>query len=340
LENNKNGKSTTQSKLFARAFWITIGLMFSITTLLYLSIELDDQASVSNSSGNSQTPRSAATRVEYSIQSPGLRRIFGDSARKTVSKVKESGLIDVSIDRAYAPVYTAIDGYLDHHYSVWGSYAELAVAVQGGLADAIESKLFQGHDGRMAIVLSDIDVAFNSEFQKSVDQGVAQELPPGVSRNDLSSFTRALIDDTKGRAILTSPVSGAASIGGALAAKVVAQKIGAQVVAALAVKTGVKGATKAGATLLGGALTGAAGGSVVGPVGTVIGGIGGAIATWLAVDKVFVEVDEYRNRDSFKAELVAMIDASKEETKVQLRAMVENRGSEIEAFTMRSLNER
>jgi len=339
-EKNSDSRGGSQSKIFARAFWITIGIMFLVTAWLYLSIDFDEQSSLPNVAGSSQSQRASLTRQPYEIQSPVLQRIFADAAVQTVSSINGSPLIDEGVDTMYRPVYLAIDNYLDYHYSVWGSYAELATAGTGSLGNAIETRLFHGFESRTELFLQDIDNEFNSEFQRAVDQGVSEELPSDLSRGDLSSLTSTLIEDTKERMRITAPISGAASVAGAIATNAVAQKIGTQIFAALAVKTGAKLATTGGASFFGVVLSGAAGGSLLGPVGALVGGVGGGIATWFAVDKVFVEVDEYLNRETFKAELVAMIDTSKEETKAQLRAIVEERGSQIQDVTMREFRAR
>jgi len=334
VEENSNKNMGASSKLFSRAFWITIFIMFSLTAGLYLSIDDDGQPAATTI----QTSSSDDTRSHpYEIQSPALQRIFARAATETVSSINRGSLIDEGVDVLYAPVYASIDSYLNRHYTVWGSYAELVAAGQGRLSDKIEGELLQGYEEERVKLLQRIDSDFNIEFQKAVDQGVDQELPSSVSRNDLSELTLTLIEDTKARIQVSAPLSGLIAIPGALATKVISQKIAAQLFAALAVKTGVKVVTKGGLSVLGGFLAGAAGGSVVGPVGTIVGGAGGAIATWLAVDKVFVEVDEYLNRENFKAELVAMIDESKENTKIELRAVVEKKGVQIQQFTLREL---
>ena len=55
--------------------------------------------------------------------------------------------IDAEVEEAFAPVYAAIPSLLDWHYSFIGQYAELGLALTGGLEEEIESRLFGGAGG-------------------------------------------------------------------------------------------------------------------------------------------------------------------------------------------------
>ncbi|MDP2139805.1 MAG: hypothetical protein Q8L20_03240 [Gammaproteobacteria bacterium] len=341
-EEGRGINKSAVSSIFSWAFWITIFFMFSITAGLYYSIDQDDlsERSTTSSPDGADLPFPQVPESGYEIQTSALQTHFGRAATETTASINGGSLIDVGVEALYAPAYAAIDPYLNHHYSIYGSYAELYAAGKDKLGDEIQGKLFPGHEQRLNSLVEQIDLAYNAEFQRNLDQSINQDLPPGVSKNDLSNITLVIIQDTMVRAITSAPMSSVAAVTGALAAKAISQKIGAQLFGALTVKTVTKVASKPVVSFLAGVGVGAAGGTFFGPIGTVVGGIGGGIATWFAVDKVFIEVDEYLNRESFKNQLVAMIDESKEDTRRELKSLVQKKGNQIQQFTMRELMER
>ena len=48
-------------------------------------------------------------------------------------------------------------------------------------------------------------------------------------------------------------------------------------------------------------------------------GIAGGVLTWVAVDKLIVEIDEHFNREKFEQELRSMLDEQKKEIKEGLK---------------------
>jgi hypothetical protein len=79
-------------------------------------------------------------------------------------------------------------------------------------------------------------------------------------------------------------------------------KAAASAAAKAAAKAGMKQGTKA-------AVAGAAGTIACAPAGplAVACGVGAGLATWIGVDKLFVEVDEFFNRDEAKAEIIGLL---------------------------------
>ncbi|MDT8429368.1 MAG: hypothetical protein RQ757_11435 [Pseudomonadales bacterium] len=336
---NTDGEGKQSGSNFWKYFWGTIVLMVGLNLIFifWASLPINDgeaQSGIELPVNNQNGTNSPV----YEIQTPVLRGIISDALDKAAESVKnDDGLIGVGVDNLYAPVYGAIGAYTDRHYSVMGSYEELWAAVSQRLAEEMEAQLFAGFDVRLNSLVEELDAEFNAEFEDNVNEGIDQELPEGMNRDNLASITEAIVQDTIDRMYYSAPVSGFLSVSGAMGTKIIVQQLTAKLAAALTVKTGAKVATKAGASVLGGAATGAAAGAVLGPVGSAIGGAAAAIAVWFGVDKLFVEGDEFLNRESFEAELVAMIDESKEETKARLLAAIDDKAEAMENFTFRDL---
>jgi len=331
-EINKTGSN------FSRYFWLTIFIMVfvNIVVIIFVSLSGDDERQ--NGAEISYLNQEMSIDSEYEIESTVVRQIIA-ALPETGENIKTNErLIDGGVDTLYAPVYLAVDSYVDDHFTVWGSYRELSAAAMRNLEEKIEERLFGGFDERLLTLQERISTEFNAELERNVNANIEQNLPESSSRDILMSVSTTVIQDTVDRMVYSAPVSGALSTTGALGTKVVAQQLTAKLGAAVAVKTGAKLATKAGASVLGGAATGAAAGAVFGPVGSAVGGVGAAVAVWLGVDKLFVEGDEYFNRESFQAELVAMIDESKREAKEQLLGTIDVKVEKTtEYFTLREL---
>lgn len=313
--------SDTPRKSFSRSFWVTIFTILGITLLLSL---LSSSRDFSSSSGST----SVATPRQYEIQSSVLRELLSSSIAEAALATTGSNFIESGVDIVYEPVYAAVSAYADYHYSVIGSYTELIAGAVGDPVREIEERLFAGFDQRMTGLTSDIDARFHAEVARIFDSKVDEELPEGVTRSNLSDVTEAIIQDTFERVAASSPVSALAA--GVVGSQVAAKKVSANFLGALAAKATAKLAAKAGTSVLGGAAAGATAGAALGPVGAIAGGVLTGAAIWLGVDAIFVGLDEYFNREEFEADLVAMITASKEETKAELLRAVGAKAQELE----------
>ena len=80
--------------------------------------------------------------------------------------------------------------------------------------------------------------------------------------------------------------------------------------------------------------------SALGPLGTLLGGILGAVGGWFVVDFLAVEADKRWNRDDLEQELVALIDERRAEVEAVMSAATEARSRAFDAVCMpRALDE-
>lgn len=336
-----NDQKVPSGITFSRVFWATILLMIAINAGFYFApLFLDDDTDIQQSQAdNGSDSASNVTPQRYTPTVAILREASIAAIESTVNTLSNGDFVDNGVDRLFGPVYDSVDEYVDMHFTVRGGYTELWASRTGDRIARMREMLFKDFDIRENNFANAIDREFNAEYERNFDASLQQELPDGVQRSDLSAISEHIIEDSLDRIKVSAPVSTLASASGTIGAKIAAQKLSAQFVAALAVKTGGKLAAKSGLSVLGGAAAGAAGGAVLGPVGAAIGGAGAAIGIWLGVDKLFVEADEFFNRDSFEAELIAMIDESKAAAKDQYRVVIKDKADTIERFTLRELSD-
>ncbi|NGQ92450.1 hypothetical protein G5V65_16260 [Rhodobacter sp. HX-7-19] len=267
-----------------------------------------------------------------------------DSKLKDANKVALEAvteLIDPLLDGAYAPVYEAIPIYADHHYSVWGEYAELGAAALGDVGAKLQEMLFDGLDSRLRVVGQDLDRRFDSLFETELTASVND-----AGMSDLGPLTKRAIDNAISRMAITVPVSTATAIGTAATIKAVASTMAKKIASKLAVKATAKAGGKWAATI-GGAGTGALACSWTGPGAGLCAAVGG-VGAWLIADYGIVKLDEYWNRTEFEADLRAMIDEQKAADKVALAQALKERAESVQGasseivqdydFTIRELS--
>ena len=232
--------------------------------------------------------------------------------------------IDMQIDRAFAPVYARIDGYLDFHYSLTGEYTAIAATLAGRFTEGLQSRLFDmdsldaalrradsaiatGFDAALAGSLADItETARASLFLTDID---LRRLGDEGLLTVVQADTLARFDTELTAARMAGAVAGSAAVLRGT------RRLGIRMARRIAAKLGTKTAGR----LAGGsssAATGAGIGSALGPVGTVIGGAAGALAGWIATDAVIIELDEALNREEFARDLRILIDGQRDQAKV------------------------
>lgn len=235
-----------------------------------------------------------------------------------------------------------VDKYLDWYYSLSADYARLLKLLSGldNFEKYMQEKLqeylsspqverYMNQLERLRLNLSrDPYLPSYAEFirDKIVTAKPWQLLetipaPPLITFPDLVKKIE-IVDKHFSMRMDVATTGGA--LAGALSVKLLAKKIAgkaaakgafkaaASAVTAFAGKTGVKAV----ASIAGGAGTGAAAGSVVPGVGTGIGALIGLVVgaiTWVATDKIALELEEMVGRDEYRKELLATINEERSE---------------------------
>ena len=230
-----------------------------------------------------------------------LRRFAEEYRRAPVSQDVHRA-INERVEDAFAPVYAGIPELLDWHYSFFGQYTELGLALFGRLEGEIESRLFGGLEERIDDALKGVGSVMQEEMLAELegwfDRDVAS-LPPGL-RTDYEQTLEPILEDARRRfTVSVGPMAlGAAMTGGGAAVGV-----------------------KALATGLAGRLSSGVGAAALRAIGRSIGpamGIVGGVAGWLAIDFTLREVEEWRGREDLEQALAALVDEEKERVKSAL----------------------
>ena len=241
--------------------------------------------------------------------------------------------IDAALDAFFARAEQGVDAYLDWYFTVIGEYQRLAAAATGDfgglMAKQLDQRLFADANFETWLqgVYADLDTDAGRRIEQSAEEigwqlrGAAEAsdcafelfVDPGAAnaQADLLDFGR------DARRAGTAAAAGAAA--GAITAKLLSKQVAGAVAAKLATKKSFQAAValagKAAAKKGGSSLASALGATALcAPSGpwAVLCGIGAGAVTWLAVDKVMIEVDEVRFRDEMHAELLAMLAEQRE----------------------------
>lgn len=249
--------------------------------------------------------------------------------------------IDTALDAFFARAKQGVDAYLDWYFTVVGEYQRLAAVAAGDFAALMATQLDRHlfADTGLADWLEDTYAALDADAEQHLaaladDLGgrlryaaaasdCTAELAGGGSATDRPGGALDLERDAQraGTAAAAGAAAGALTakllskqVAGALAAKLAGTKT-FQTAAALAGKV----AAKKGGSSLASALGATALCAPSGPW-AVLCGIGAGAATWLAVDKALVEIDEARLRAEMRADLLAALDEQQELLRGTLRA--------------------
>lgn len=237
--------------------------------------------------------------------------------------------IDAALGQAFGEAEKGVERYLDWYYSIVGDYSRLGTVVIGDIDQFMSDKLqtFVIDETGFESILESGSVALEQETMRVMESAAeaakvrigekVRQSPCPVPSVDLTGLVNLTPDRV--RATVATAASGAvaakflvakpaAAMAGKLAAKSTVKAAG-KVVAKAAVKKGASAAT-----------TLAAGGAATVACGPVCGALA-AIATWFAVDKVVLEVDEFINRDAMRAELLAGLEEQRAEMRTQLLAL-------------------
>ncbi|NEX22932.1 hypothetical protein G3480_21950 [Thiorhodococcus mannitoliphagus] len=254
--------------------------------------------------------------------------------------------IEREVDLLFAPVEMGVDNYLDWYFTVIGEYERLAVLIAGDfpqyMGDQLAARLFESTDfqarleqidqGLMADTLADL----SRLSQEIKDQLAAQTQAQPCASVSMQTGPLAHLERDlwrAGAAGTSGAVTGVATV--VISKKVVATvvaKVGAKKSVQAAMAMAVKMAAKKGSGTLAAALGGAALCAPSGPY-AIVCGIGAGLVTWLAVDKVAIEIDETVSRDEMRADI---LDALAEE-KANLKGALQGRHESLIGSMARDL---
>jgi len=248
-----------------------------------------------------------------------LDRILENERQVTVAMADER--IDAGVDELFADVEKGVDTYLDWYFTVLGEYERLLAVFAGDVAEVmaqqVEAHLFGDTDFTKRLQRLNREVFRESQERLSITasrlsvqaKSASSEQPCGLGDIDLTQLTGVDRDSLRASA---AAASGTAV--GVVTAKALAGKTASAVVGKIAAKKSFQTAaaltTKAVAKKGGSILISAAGATAICSPGgalALVCGAGAGVATWLAVDKVLIEVDEALNRDEMREEMLSAI---------------------------------
>lgn len=318
--------------LFWSAFWSTI-LIFA-ALYVYANLKL---ARLSED----HQGRVLVSERFYEEWRQVLPEVFVDMGEALdTAGAKTEQIVARQINTAFAPVYQRIPVFLDFHYSVIGEYTELSAAVAGGAGVELKRILFDEVDfdqrlnDAIASIQSESDTVLSTALTK-INEGVREKLDLAPSELALLGKVVTLSMEDAGQRFTGSELmlkSAGAMVGAGAAAALMTKTIGKKIASKLATKAAAKTAAKAASGVGGGAASGAAAGMLCGPLAWLcapVGGVAGAVTFWLVTDKVIIEVDEYFNKETFEAELRAILDEEKARLSAEIGGLYQARIHEI-----------
>lgn len=254
--------------------------------------------------------------------------------------------LEGEIDQAFDQLISNVDTYLDWYYSLAGEYGRLGSLMVGELETYMQNRLtahLQQDDHFQAVQTTIQGILANHEqVQRRYQQtalAIMQDRQVDISPTQQISVVNAVALD----AIMNPPLPAElitleqralGSTGGAAAAGVMSALIVQKITVKVAGKNLFKLAASAMAKLVlgkttgslagagAGAVSGAALGSVVPGAGTalgaVVGGLVGGVLAGISIDKALIELEEYVNREAFRADIVSAIEEARQEFKASL----------------------
>ena len=333
--------------------WRTVLVLASVTLLLLMVAVIRSWPEDPDSPISPDPPPLGAEGLggparipEEDLERLLLRRVqecLCDDGRLAVEHHPEEPLHE-SIEAAFGPLYTtSIPEFLDWHYSVVGQYTELALAAAGELEREIESRLFGNLNEHIEQASDAIATMQETEARAVLARCIEGEVQllddDRETRMLRSRMLNEAIGDTLRRLTTSAGLSGFGAVGTGLAGGLLVKAIVKKLLASIAVKTTGKTAVRAVGSWKAAAAIAAAL-SALGPLGTLLGGILGAVGGWFVVDFLAVEADKRWNRDDLEQELVAQIDERRAEVEAVMSAATEARSRAFDAVCMpRALDE-
>ena len=275
--------------------------------------------------------------VRYEFEPTTIEEILGRASEATLQAVLQQ--TDPLLDGLYEPVYAAIPDYADFHYSLVGEYSLMFMALQGGIGDDLQQRLFGGFRQRTDSLLDELDSLTLELYQSNLEEEVRDALNAESAGAVLGEASQLALDDAVARARVSIPIAGAAAIVGSGGLTALTAGMATKLGTAIAAKATAKGAVKGSAVL-----AGLGGGAVLcawaGPLSAVCAA-GGGIAAWLLADGAIVNIAEVFNRDEFEDDLSRLVDEHKAEMKGRIEQVLRERflllDEAAEPFRLRDL---
>ncbi|KGJ16641.1 hypothetical protein [Paracoccus sanguinis] len=264
--------------------------------------------------------------------------ILGDIAAKADSLIVSANAgaytdtlawTNAEIDRAFEVVEEAIAPFADRHYSMTGQWVELAAAFSTKRARALLAPLTDPVDSSIRLMAHRLPEHFSEAFRTRLE-ALAQAEGLDLAVDLSGELSQTVAADRSARLRVSVPVGSALGVAaGTMLARSVTQQVGrslaARLTSGLAVRFGL-GQTGAFGT---GASIGAAACGFTG-LGAVPCGVAGGILTYLAADKISVELAEWWGRDAFEADLRASLPRTRNALKADLAAQTHAMMAELD----------
>ena len=239
-----------------------------------------------------------------------------DAERRMAIDEVDSG-IDAGLGHIFTDLGTGVDAYLDWYFTVTGEYQRLAAVFTGDAAtvmsDKLEEYLFAQTDfsGRLDDLDNRLGDLYAGRFAGMTSRlGAELEQAPCASGSlDLAPLLALDRDEFRASAAVAGGVGAGIVTGKVLAKKAAASVVGKaaakksfHTAAAVVSKTLAKKGTST-------ALSAGLGTTLCAPAGplAILCGVAAGLATWLAVDKALVELDEQLNREEMRADILEVL---------------------------------
>jgi len=337
-----------KNKRFWRYFWATI----IVLAILFIGLNITASKKLSEMSKVDREARLENIFNQFKTKYPEFMTMTKSLNSNSLKEIKRQ--IDISINKAYQPIYGQIDNFSDFHYSVKGEYTELGTVLFGEVENILEEQLFKPSNFQ-SILTNELKNINTKSTQIIIKQfkNLKQDIKSKMNLDDeeitflLSNILKLSQEDMKFRMSSYTNnlfkgmgLGGGAVAGSAMMTKLMSKKISKIIAKKIATKIAVKTGTKAvgaGASAVAGAEAGlfcGPGAWFCSPAGAVIGGIIG----WFATDKIVVEIDGYYNKDDFKQNIRELIDVQKQNMKNTLYKIYTDSFIKVNSDTINSFD--
>jgi hypothetical protein len=262
----------------------------------------------------------------------GIGGELGAARRQAVTAAEAR--IDAGLEAVCQPLEQGVDAYLDWYFTVVAEYQRLTAAAVGDFGGLLTTRIDRhllddtGFADGVEALNRAVAAGSDAVLDKAADR-LGSRLQAAADPCAVDAVALALpeLDATLDRDRLQATTAAGAGAATAVTVKLLASKTGAAVAAKLAGKKSFQTAAALGSKLAakkgGSALLSALGGAAVcAPSGpwALLCGIGAGAATWLAVDKVLVEIDEARLRADMRADLLEALEQQRDTLAMALKA--------------------
>jgi hypothetical protein len=319
----------TAASTFSRAFFLTIIAL--ALPFFYAAVKLSEVDPSIFEQGAGVT----AELINPCKPNQASREQLTAKLDKAVDSARDKAMRDVDtniehgLHRMFTDIEKGVDGYLDWYFTVLGEYQRLGAVftedVAAAMQEKLEEHLFAHSDFNTQLTRlgrkveresADRFAALAPQLNASLDNA-----PCDAGEIKLGPLMEMNRDKLRASAAATSGVGA-----GIVASKALAQKTASAVVgkvaakksfqmgAALVSKTMAKKGTSA-------ALSAGFGTALCAPAGpmAIVCGVTAGLVTWLAVDKVLVELDETLNREEMRADILNVLAQQKAELGARLK---------------------